>query len=146
MRTILWLSALVGCGGGTTAKPSTPVSNQPPPVTLSQAPAQPECTDMGAKCVISQFEHFTNRMCACSDKSCADATNNAMTKWGTDVAKRSGEQEKPDVDMAKKAADLMTRYTECMTKVMVKDGGTAPPPPPDPCGGGGDPCGDPCGG
>jgi hypothetical protein len=143
MRFFL-LAVLVACGGS--AKPSpTPISNQPTsqPMSAQQTPASetmPVCADSNdVKCAISVMEHFQRRMCNCKDKACADGTNEAMTKWGTEMAKNySGKDEKPNPDMAKKSADIMTKYVECMTKLMM--GGQAPA---NPCG---DPCGgDPCG-
>ena len=40
-------------------------------------------------------------------------------------AKQSSGRSKPNPDLAKKSAAVMTRYVECMTKVMMN----APPPP-----------------
>jgi hypothetical protein len=67
-------------------------------------------------------------MCQCkaTDRACADKVNDGLTKWGTEMAKKAGVKNcKPDPNVAKKAADIMTRYTECMTKIMMN----APPPP-----------------
>jgi hypothetical protein len=100
----------------------------------------PSCGDgADTKCLITQMEYFTGRMCSCKDKPCADGVNESMTKWGTELAKNwKGKDQKPDPDMARKSADIMTRYTECMTKNMMGD---MKPPPADPCAGGEDPCG-----
>jgi hypothetical protein len=140
MRALL-LVILVACGPAQTSP--QPVSNQPtgPMVATPPPPpanALPSCTDSNMKCAMQHMEYFSVRMCNCKDKPCAEGTNEAMTKWGTDMAKRADRNvsEKPDPAFAKHAADVMTRYTECMTKLYTE--GT---PPPDPCGGGGDPCG-----
>jgi len=75
----------------------------------------------GASDSIAKMEGFSKDMCACKDKACADKVNEEMTKWGTEMAKNAGaaKEEKPDPDMAKKSADIMTKYTECMTKLMM---------------------------
>ena len=148
MRTFLFVM-LAACGGGTKSAPP-PVSNEaPPPVaTVEQSPqpanadAPNRCEDAktgeAAKCAVATMEYYSNRMCACTDKACADTVNEALAAWGTHMAKTAGAaaEEKPDPELAKKSADIMTRYTECMTKLLMNA-----PPPPDPCGGGEDPCG-----
>jgi hypothetical protein len=144
---ILLLTMLVACSGPATSSPP-PVSNQPKPMVAETTPPpvqtlqQPACMEANAKCAMEHMEYFQLRICACKDKACAEATNDAMTKWGTEMAKRAAtasRDERPDPAMAKRSADVMTRYTECMTKAYM--GGDTPPPPPDPCGGGDDPCG-----
>ncbi len=70
--------------------------------------------------ILKEMEGFTTKMCACKDKACADKVVADMTAWGTDLAKRGpAMSEKPDPDIAKKSADTMTRFTDCMTKVMT---------------------------
>jgi hypothetical protein len=70
---------------------------------------------------VAKMEGFQKSMCDCKDKACADKVNEDMTKWGTEMAKTAGaaKDEKPDPDLAKKSADIMTKYTECMTKLMM---------------------------
>jgi hypothetical protein len=90
------------------------------------------------------MEYYSNSMCACADKACAESVNAALTEWGTNLAKNPRlANQKPDPDLAKKSADIMTKYTECMTKLYMADAGQGgtPPVPADPCGG--DPCGGP---
>jgi hypothetical protein len=74
---------------------------------------------------MAKMEEFSKAMCDCKDKACADKVNADMTKWGTEMAKNAkpGDAEKPDPDMAKKSADIMTKYTECMTKLMMAGAG-----------------------
>src|SRR5712671_4503487 len=71
---------------------------------------------------LSKMEGFSKSMCDCKDKACADKVNDDMTKWGQEMAKNAkpgDTSEKPDPEMAKKSADVMTKYTECMTKMMM---------------------------
>jgi hypothetical protein len=74
---------------------------------------------------IAKMEGFSKDMCECKDKACADKVNDAMAKWGTEMAKTAGaaKDEKPDPELAKKSADVMTKYTECMTKLMMAGAG-----------------------
>jgi hypothetical protein len=82
-------------------------------------------TDIGSPTGMSgamaKMEEFQIRMCNCKDKACADQVNEDMTKWGTEMARSAtyDPDDRPDPDMAKKSADIMTKYTECMTKLMM---------------------------
>jgi len=77
---------------------------------------------------VAKMEGFQKSMCDCKDKACADKVNEDMSKWGTEMAKTAGaaKDEKPDPELAKKSADIMTKYTECMTKLMMAGAGAAP--------------------
>ncbi len=70
---------------------------------------------------VAKMESFQKAMCDCKDKACADKVNEDMSKWGSDMSKNAGagKEDKPDPDLAKKSADIMTKYTECMTKLMM---------------------------
>lgn len=130
---------LIACGGGTASAPP-PVSNQAPP---SNGPAHPvvakACDDTSSKCILESFGAFTERVCSCADKACAEKVTMDMTKWSSDLAEKAkGQQPPPDPDMPDKMTKLSQRYSECMMKVY-----SAEPPQPDPCGGGADPCGAP---
>jgi len=81
---------------------------------------------------MAKMETFSKEMCECKDKACADGVNKKMSDWGTEMAKTAGKaEEKPDPEMAKKSAEIMTKYTECMTKLMMA-GAAEPPKPADP--------------
>ena len=103
---------------------------------------RPACADAfdaaDTKCLIATMEHFSGSMCTCKDKACADKVNADLTAWGTEMSKSANamKDQKPSPELAKQSADIMTRYVECMTKLMMDA-----PPPVDPCGGGADPCG-----
>ncbi len=81
-----------------------------------------------ASSAVAKMEEFSKRMCDCKDKACADVVNEDMTKWGTEMARNASYDydERPDPDMARKSADIMTRYTECMTKLMMAGAGGTP--------------------
>jgi hypothetical protein len=89
---------------------------------------------------VAKMEGFSKSMCDCKDKACADKVNEDMTKWGTEMAKNAGaaKDDKPDPELAKKSADIMTKYTECMTKIMMAGagGGSDAAKPPEPAGSG----------
>ncbi len=75
---------------------------------------------------VAKMEGFQKSMCDCKDKACADKVNEEMAKWGTEMAKNAGAakpDDKPDPELAKKSADIMTKFTECMTKIMMAGAG-----------------------
>src|SRR5690349_5839282 len=74
---------------------------------------------------LAKMEGFQKSMCECKDKACADKVNADMSTWGTEMAKGADKDAKPDPEMAKKSADIMTKYTECMTKLMMAGVGSA---------------------
>jgi hypothetical protein len=78
---------------------------------------------------LAKMEEFQKQMCACKDKACADKVNEDMTRWGTEMAKRASydRDEKPDPEIAKRSADIMTLYVECMTKLMMAGAGAPTP-------------------
>jgi hypothetical protein len=81
----------------------------------------------GASDAIAKMEGFQKQMCDCKDKACADKVQEDMTKWGTEAAKTANKDDKPDPDMVKKSGEIMTKYTECMTKLMTASmGGDKP--------------------
>jgi hypothetical protein len=74
----------------------------------------------GANDSIAKMEGFQKAMCECKDKACADKVQDDMTKWGTEMAKTAKPaDDKPDPEMVKKSGEIMTKYTECMTKLMT---------------------------
>ncbi len=82
-----------------------------------------------ATSAVAMMEGFQKQMCDCKDKACADKVNEDMTKWGTEMARNAGAHdydERPDPDLARKSADIMTKYTECMTKLMMVGAGGTP--------------------
>jgi hypothetical protein len=75
----------------------------------------------GAGEAIAKMEEFQKAMCECKDKACADKVQEDMTKWGTEQAKTAAKDEKPDPELVKKTTDIMQKYSECMTKLMMAD-------------------------
>jgi len=70
--------------------------------------------------VLRKLEQYENKMCACANRACAEQINQELTNWITDYSKNA--DEKPDPELAKKAADIVTHYSECMTKLMTYEG------------------------
>jgi hypothetical protein len=81
----------------------------------------PRDISTGALDTIATMEKFQKAMCDCKDKACADKVNEDMTKWGTEMARTADYDARPDPDMAKRSADIMTKYVDCMTKLMMAD-------------------------
>lgn len=71
------------------------------------------------KVLVAQLDEFANRMCRCKDKTCADKVQDDVTKWSTEVSSDADASERPDEQTVKQATEIMTRYSDCMTKLMT---------------------------
>jgi hypothetical protein len=71
---------------------------------------------------VERMTEYSERMCACRDKRCADGVQDEFTKWGMEEAKKAtrGKDAKPSADLMKRSSEVMTRYSECMTKLMMQ--------------------------
>jgi len=108
-------------------------------MVVAVAETQPQCAEANIKCALDTLSFFSKQMCGCKDKACADKITTDMTHWGVEMSKKNPADVKPSEAEQKQVVETVTRYTDCMTRLMVEGGGTAPPRPTDPCGG--DPCG-----
>jgi hypothetical protein len=71
--------------------------------------------------VMAQFEQFTNDMCECKDKACAQLVSDQMQKWASDLSKDMPPAEKYDEGTMKRAAALGDRMGKCMSKAMMSE-------------------------
>jgi hypothetical protein len=85
---------------------------------LARAPDNLDGGSSGSE-ALARMREFTDRMCQCKDRTCADGVQEDMVKWGTEAAKTAERDERPDPEMVKYASEIMTRYTECMTKLLM---------------------------
>jgi hypothetical protein len=67
---------------------------------------------------IRVMQEYTDQMCACFDKKCADHVNEDFTWWATEMAKESRTDDLPSPEDTQKVEKIMTRYADCMTKLM----------------------------
>lgn len=58
------------------------------------------------------LDHFTTRMCACLDKTCAVAVNVEMAQWSKQVPASAPVN-------AEQSAKLMARYNDCMQAALL---------------------------
>ncbi len=129
MRTLLALALLascesktVECGAGTELVDGKCVAAAAPKesgeavASVEKSTAKPE-SEAGP---VARMEGFRKSMCECKDTVCANKVNEEMTKWGTEMAKNAKPgDEKLDPEFAKKSGVILTKYTECMTKLML---------------------------
>jgi len=85
---------------------------------------------------LAKMESFKAKMCACTDRACAERVQKEMTDWSASMA-RTGKDAKPREEDMKKFAAVAMAFGECQTKAMAMD--TTPkddppkddPPPPE---------------
>lgn len=82
--------------------------------------------------VVTAFEGFATRMCACADRACADLVLEAMTAWSTEMAKKPDDGNRPDEAAMKAMTDLGQKYSDCLTKLMDLPVPVKPTEPPEP--------------
>lgn len=72
--------------------------------------------------VMTQFERYTDEICACKDKDCATAVTDRMTKWAGEIAKdMTPDDAKPDAAAMERMTKVGQRMSDCMTKAMMMD-------------------------
>jgi hypothetical protein len=69
---------------------------------------------------LDRMQQFSNQVCACTTKACAQGVIDTMTEWGREMAKQAPDA-KPDPDTMKRAEKIVARLTECMTRAMSSD-------------------------
>src|SRR5258706_16425686 len=67
----------------------------------------------------AKMREFTDRMCDCADKRCADQITEEMSAWSREMAKRSGKHAKLSALDTKRMAATTEELTKCMTKAMM---------------------------
>jgi hypothetical protein len=113
MRLCL-LVFLVGCW--TSAQPA-PTQPTPEPA----APAKPvTARPMTAhEQVMARMEGFAGRMCGCQDKACADAVQEDIAQWASEMAKASPDEPvRMSDEETKHMAEVTKQYGDCMMKAM----------------------------
>ena len=117
VRHLLVISVLsLAACGGKSAPP--PVQNAAPAEPVAAAKPTPK-TEMEA--AMARMHEYSARMCACLDKTCADAVQGDMTRWSEEMSKRDTKAEplKPTDAEMKRMTQIATTYAECMTKLMT---------------------------
>jgi hypothetical protein len=123
---VKWLLvlALAACGGKTAAPPP-PTTTPPPAESKPVEPAKP-CTTIS--CALPVIEKYATEMCACADKTCAEAVNNRFTQWGAEMAKHSkGTDVQPTPEEVQTLTTHVTRYSECYANLSLEGTGSASP-------------------
>jgi hypothetical protein len=69
-----------------------------------------------------EFERFTDEMCGCKDKQCAEHVSDEMTRWAQEMAKQdAAEVRELTSDQMKQAQAIGERMAGCMTKAMMPE-------------------------
>jgi hypothetical protein len=81
---------------------------------------RPSARERRIETAIKKFEYFTDQICACKDKTCAERVTADITKWSEEMTrsyKDDWAKDPPDYDATKRMEKIATRFSECMTKV-----------------------------
>jgi hypothetical protein len=129
MRRWFVLACLIGACWRT----EPPVAPSPPP---DPTPAEPfRVAERGPdpdsfEDMMSKMGEFRDKMCVCSDKTCADAVTDEMTKWSVEMAKRADKSVKastPTDDQMKEMTAVAQDLSKCMAAAMTAGSSTTTP-------------------
>lgn len=81
--------------------------------------AAPAVETSNSAVILRKMREYTDRMCGCVDKTCADEVQDEMTKDFTRLARTAPRNQKPDADMVRASSEVMRRYVDCMSKLMA---------------------------
>jgi hypothetical protein len=131
-----WLAlALIVAGCYRNAPPAEPVPAPSRPSTSevqssyahvrirSTAQAPQERSLIGD--LLVQLDGFAEDMCACSDKACADAVSQEMTRWSTEITKEHSDLKPTDEEM-QEATKVTEKLSKCMMQAMGYGAGGTP--------------------
>lgn len=112
---VISVLALAACGS---KSPPPPVQNAAPagPAEPVAAPAPAPKSEI--EVAMARFQDLTDKMCGCSDKTCADGVQNEMTRWSEEMSKQGSEPPKPSEAEMKRMTDIGMKYADCMTRAM----------------------------
>ena len=124
MKAGLFAIMLAACGG----------SQQPPPPPVSNSvPAPPvdaavDAAPTGSAAMLAKMTQFTDEICTCSDRACADHVSEQISQWGQEMAKSYDRDAKPTEDDVKRMTSIAQRMTTCMTRIYTQGSGSGSAP------------------
>ena len=120
MKAMLWI-ALAACG----ATPQAPLSNHASAPTVD---AGADAAPVGVAATLAKLRQFSDDMCRCKDRDCADRVVDEMTSWAQDLA--SADQAHPRVNSAEdaEAKAATDRVSRCMSAVYARRAGSTGTP------------------
>jgi hypothetical protein len=68
------------------------------------------------KPMITKFTELTDKMCKCTDSTCAESVQNEYYTWIREVSGQFGEDERPDEATMATFTELSERFMRCYTK------------------------------
>ncbi len=81
---------------------------------------RPSPREVRLEAAIRKIDQFTDQMCACKDKACAEKVNDAMTRWGQEVAHEEPSfVDRIDEKTQARISDIVKRLSDCMTKAFT---------------------------
>lgn len=130
IRSLALCLVLAGCGGSApppatpaptpTSPAPTPTRADPPPATTGQPP--------DVEAILTKMQGFTDQMCACKDKPCAQHVSDDIAKWGDEMSKQNPAPPSFSDDQTKRIQSIGEQLGSCMQKVMGGGADSQPTP------------------
>jgi len=124
---------VLACLIGACWRNEPPVAPSPPPEPAPEPPlrvAERSPDPDSFEDVMSKMGEFRDKMCVCSDTTCAQAVTDEMTKWSTEIAKRANpgvKQPTPTDDQMKEMTAVAQELSKCMAAAMTAGSSTGTP-------------------
>jgi hypothetical protein len=67
--------------------------------------------------IVGVMVDFTEKMCGCKDRACANAVDAEYKAWIEQLAARADKTDRPSEEDARRFAGAVKRYAECATKL-----------------------------
>ena len=126
-----------GCYRGSSSppeapEPARPIAREPEPAAprwprlARRSEPEPERSIMAQ--AIEKLTEMTDAMCACTDRTCADAVMQEITRWSTEMGK-DFQAQKPTDEETREATAIAERLSRCMMKAMGGSPQGSPPTP-----------------
>lgn len=114
MKAAALTIALVACA----ARAPEPLSNRTLPAAAQPAPDAPPAPGVGA--TLARLERFSDEMCGCPDRDCADRVVDDMSRWVHDLASAGAANPHVDVLQSARAQAAAHRVSRCMAVVYAR--------------------------
>jgi len=116
--------ALVACGAHSPA----PLSNRATVRSAETAAGAPPPATAGVAATLARLEQFSDDMCGCPDRDCADRVVDDMARWAQDLASAGAATPRVNVAEDARAKAAADRVSRCMSAVYARRTGARAAP------------------
>jgi hypothetical protein len=117
MKTVLFAIALAACGG------SQPQPSPPPATATAPGDAAVDASRADPAASLAKMSQFSDEMCKCVDRECAERVTEAMTRWAQEMVTRHSDEVTMSDSDTRRMAQISERIATCVTDAMMRGNG-----------------------